>query len=334
MILVTGGTGHLGNVLVRELEEQGKPVRVLVLPGEDTTSLEGTHAELIAGNILDPLSLDEAFQDVKTVFHLAALVSIEPGKENLLYRVNVNGTKNVLNSSLNHGVEKFIYTSSIHALARPPLGIPIDENQPFDTLNEAGPYDRTKALASIEVLKANQKGLHTVILCPTGVLGPYDYRRSEMGEQIIEWMNKKVSFLVKGMFDWVDVRDVARAQVLASQKGKSGGTYIIGGHQVSLMGIRSTVARLVNNRSLAITIPLPLALWATYFTDLYYKMNRKRTRFTRYSLETVNSNSEISSARAKADLGYQPRPFITTMQDTVTWWLNNQHRIKAGLRSS
>ena len=332
MILVTGGTGHLGNVLVRELEGAGNSVRVLVLPGEDTAALEGTRVEVVYGNILDPSTLDQAMHGVKTVFHLAALVSIEPGREDLLYKVNVEGTKNVLASSMANGVKKFIYTSSIHALARPPLGVQIDETQPFDTDNEAGPYDRTKALASMEVLQANHNGLDSVILCPTGVIGPFDYRRSEMGEQIIEWMTKKVSFLVKGMFDWVDVRDVARAQILASLKGKPGQTYIIGGHQVSIKGIRSTVAKLVNNRSLAITIPLPVALWATYLTDIYYKIYRKRPRFTRYSLETVNSNSQISSKRAEKELGYQPRPFVNTLQDTVAWWLVNQKRVNAGLR--
>lgn len=333
MILVTGGTGHLGNVLVRGLEEQGQPVRVLALPGEDTTALEGTNAEILRGNILDSASLDQAMQGVEMVFHMAALVSIEPGREDLLYKVNVEGTKNVLASSMKAGVRKFIYTSSIHALARPPMGVSIDENQPFDTQNEAGPYDRTKALASVEVLKANQKGLDAVILCPTGVIGPFDYRRSEMGEQILEWMNRKVSFLVKGAFNWVDVRDVAQAHILASQNGAPGQTYIVGGHRVSLTGIQAAVSRLVNNHALAITIPLPLAIWATYLTDLYYKINRKRPRFTRYSLETVNSNSEISSNRAQNELGYSPRPFMQTIQDTVTWWLSNQGRIRPSLRA-
>jgi len=332
MILVTGATGHLGNVLVRELEQQGNTVRALVLPREDTTALEGTRAELVTGNILDPASLDCAMQGVNTVFHMAALVSIEPGKEDILHQINVQGTENVLQSAIKAGVRRFIYTSSIHALARPPLGVQIDESQPFDIHNEAGPYDRTKALASIKVLQANHSSMETVIVCPTGVLGPNDYRRSEMGELIIEWMNRKVAFLVKGMFDWVDVRDVARAHILASQSGTPGQTYIISGHRVSLTGIRLAVANLTRNRSLAVTIPLPLAIWATYFTDLYYKMYRKRPRFTRYSLETINSNSLISSGKAQKELGYQPRPFTETIQDTVNWWLVNQKRIQSGLR--
>jgi len=333
MILVTGGTGHLGNVLVRELEETGKSVRVLALPNEETIALEGTRAEILTGNILDPSSLDRAMDGVDTVFHMAGLVSIEPGREDMLYKVNVDGTKNVLSAAMKAGVGKLIYTSSIHALARPPLGVQIDETQPFDILNEAGPYDRTKALASVEVANSSKSNFKTIIVCPTGVIGPYDYRRSEMGEQIIEWMNKKVSFLVKGMFDWVDVRDVAKGHVLASQYGKPGQTYILGGHQVSLTGIRSLVAKLGNNHSMAITIPYPIAIWSTYLTDLYYKANRKRPRFTRYSLETVNSNSQINSSRAQQELGYHPRSFLTTLQDTVTWWLDNQNRIKAGLRA-
>lgn len=332
MNLVTGGTGHLGNVLVRKLEEEGEKVRVLALPGESTSALDGTDTEIVLGNILDPDSLEPAMKGVNTVFHLAGLVSIEPGREEVLHRVNVEGTRNVLNVARKSGVNKFIYTSSIHALARPPLGVQIDEQQPFDTQNEAGAYDRTKALASVQVLQANREDFSTIILCPTGVLGPYDYRRSEMGELIIEWMNKKVSFLVKGMFDWVDVRDVARAHISASRQGQPGKTYIIGGHRVSLTSIHSMVNNMLNHHSLAVTIPLPLAYWATYFTDLYYKVNRKRPRFTRYSLETVNSNSEIDSSLAKQVLNHQPRPFLETIQDTVNWWLNNQTNIVPSLR--
>jgi len=197
-------------------------VRALALPGEDCSSLEGLEIEIMEGNILNEASLEPVFAGVEIVYHLAALVSIEEGKEDLLYRVNVEGTKNVIRAARRAGVRRLVYTSSIHAIERPPDGVWISEELPFDIHNPAGPYDRTKAEASLAVLQAVKEGLDAVIVCPTGVVGPYDYRRSEMGEMFLSWMRRQVSFIIEGCFDFVDVRDVARGHILAAEKGRPG----------------------------------------------------------------------------------------------------------------
>jgi dihydroflavonol-4-reductase len=127
MNLVTGGAGHLGNVLVRELLSRGEEVRVLILPGEDTESLDGLDVSLMEGNILDIGCLKKAMAGVENVFHLAALVSITEDKNHLLQSVNVEGTRNVIEAAKQMGVSKLVYTSSIHALERPPLGVCISE---------------------------------------------------------------------------------------------------------------------------------------------------------------------------------------------------------------
>jgi len=329
MNLITGGAGHLGNVLARELLERGEKVRVLVLPGEDTQSLEGLDVEMVLGNVLDLDSLRAAMQDVEVVFHLAALVSITPAQGSLLEAVNVEGTRNVIEAAKELGVKKMIYTSSIHALQRPPLGVSIDERLEFDPINPAGPYDRTKAQASLLVKAASEAGLDTRIICPTGVVGPYDYRLSEMGGLILTWMRGGPHFMVEGAFDFVDVRDVAQGQILARDNGKSGETYILGGERVELPWLHQVVQKVTGKKSPMITFPLPIAKIIAPLAEVYYKLTGAKPRITRYSIETVFSNSEISCEKAKKELGYSPRAMVQTVTDTVKWWrqnLNFTHR--------
>ncbi len=332
MNLVTGAAGHLGNVLVRELLARGESVRALILPGEETQSLDGLPVEQVAGNVLDRDSLAAAMKDVDVVFHLAALVSITPGQSDLLQQVNVDGTRNVVEVARQMKVRQLIYTSSIHALERPPLGTPISEKLAFDPDNPAGPYDRTKARASLIVQQAGRTGLDTRILCPTGVIGPHDYRRSEMGELILEWMNKRVSFLVEGAFDFVDVRDVAKGQILARDRGEPGETYILGGERIEIKFLPKLVEKVTGKPARVITFPLPIAQIIAPMAELYYKLTKTKPRFTRYSLETILSNSEISSEKARQQLNYQPMGLVQSVADTVRWWLENLGITKRKLR--
>ena len=332
MNLITGGAGHLGNVLTRELLERGEKVRVLVLPGEDLKSLECLDFELVEGNILDREALRAAMQNVDVVFHLAGLVSITEDKSFLLEKVNVEGTRNVIEVAKEMGVRQLIYTSSIHALERAPKGVPIDEHLPFDPANPAGPYDRTKAQASLLVKAASDDGLETKIVCPTGVLGPYDYRRSEMGELILSWMRRGLHFMINGAFDFVDVRDVALGQILARDNGKSGETYILGGERIELPWLHQIVQKVVGKRSPMVTFPISFALFIAPLAEFYYRLTGTKPRITRYSIETVVSNSRISCEKAKQELGYSPRAMVQTVTDTVRWWMDNLRLTQRTLR--
>ncbi len=151
MNLVTGATGHIGNVVIRELLIRGKKVRAFVLPGEDLSPLNGLDIEIVEGNVLDRPSLDRAMKGIRTVYHLAGMISIMPGEYEKMRRVNVDGTKNVLAATRKARVKKLVYTSSIHALRRIPEGSVIDEQVDFDPDNRMGDYDRTKAEASLAV---------------------------------------------------------------------------------------------------------------------------------------------------------------------------------------
>lgn len=333
MILVTGAGGHLGNVLVRQIAAGGQQVRALLLPNEDDSPLDGLDVQIVRGNILNLDDLRAACSDVDVIFHLAALVAITPGKQTLMRQVNVQGTANVIQIAREIGVSRLVYTSSIHALQRPPIGTVIDERLEFDPLNPAGPYDRTKAEATLLVKKAVQEGLDAVIVCPTGVIGPYDFKRSEMGEMILSWMKNKPSISTDGGFDFVDVRDVAQGHLLAAEKGRPGEVYILSGKFVQVNELRRMVQAAAGVHSFNMHIPTRVARLAAPFAELYYEASRTRPCFTRYSIETLVSNSVISSEKANRELHYHSRDLVRTITETVDWWRTNLHQTKASLRS-
>jgi dihydroflavonol-4-reductase len=323
-ILVTGATGHIGNVLVRELVNQGKKVRVLIWRGEDTTPLRDLPVEQVDGDVLDPDSLDAAMRGVKTVYHLAGIISIMPGSNPLVWKVNVEGTRNALAAARKARVRRLVYTSSIHAIKRAPHGILMDESLGFDQNNPYGEYDRSKAAASLEVQKAAASGLNAVIVCPTGVIGPYDFRGSELGEVIRNATEARPMFFVEGAYDFVDVRDVVEGIIAAGERGKRGESYILGGHKLSVRYLLATVREVTGKAFSSIKIPFSLAEWAARYTPWYYERTKNKPRFTPYSLDVLQSNSDISIKKAMAELGYKPRPVYETIADTVRWFLENR----------
>lgn len=328
MILVTGATGHIGNVLVRKLIEKGEKVRALIWRGEDTTPIVGLDVERVVGDVLDPDSLKAALKGVEKVFHLAGIISIMPGDDSFVRRVNLQGTRNILAAARQAGVRRLVYTSSIHAIRRAPSGVLIDETLPFDLDNPYGAYDRSKAEASLEVQKAAADGLDAVIVCPTGVIGPYDYRRSEMGSVILDAALGKTSPYVDGAYDFVDVRDVVDGIILAEEKGQKGESYILSGQRISVRYLLETVREVTGKAFTRIKIPLNLAEFAARFTPIYYRLSKAKPRLTHYSLEVLQSNSQISHAKATRALGYHPRMLYESIADTTRWFLENGRLFK------
>jgi Nucleoside-diphosphate-sugar epimerases len=321
MDLVTGATGHIGNVLVRELRARGRQVRVLVLPGEDLTPLHGTTVQVMRGNVLDPRSLAAAFEGIETVYHLAGVISIMPGPQPQLQRVNVDGTKNVILAALHCHVRRLVYASSIHALKYAPAGQIVDENLPFDPKNSHGAYDRSKAEASLAVLDAcRHRGLDAVLVCPTGVIGPYDFNGSEMGEVVYSASSVFPMSYIDGAYDFVDVRDVVDGMIAAAQLGRCGQTYILGGNRVTVRGLVQFARSAANRLPLpSIKVPLFLAKLGAQIMPTYYRWTGKRPALTPYALETLASNSTISHAKAEAELGFRSRLLSESIRDTLCW---------------
>ncbi|HSB02599.1 MAG TPA: SDR family oxidoreductase [Anaerolineales bacterium] len=323
MWLVTGATGHIGNVLVRELLRRGEKVRVLVLPNEGRAPLAGLDIETVEGDVLNVDSLFEAMRGIKGVFHLAGIISIMPGADELVRRVNIEGTQNILHVAKEMNVDRLVYTSSIHAIKRLEEGI-IDETLPYDPENPYGEYDRAKAEATLAVERAAHAGLEAVIVCPTGVIGPYDFRGSLMGNVIRTAAEKKPTLYVDGAYDFVDVRDVVNGLIAAAEKGRCGESYILSGQRISVRYLLETVREITGKHFFKMKVPFDLAVFAALFTPMYYGFAKTSPRFTPYSLEVLRSNSNISHAKATDELGYQPRPLYESIRDAVKWLLEKK----------
>jgi dihydroflavonol-4-reductase len=274
----------------------------------------------VTANVLDPQSVEAAMQGVEYVYHLAGIISIMPGEEMLMQKVNVVGVHNVVEAARKMGVKRLVHTSSIHAFKRLPHGNVTDENVPVSPDSSEGAYDRTKAEGTLEVLMAVKRGLDAVIVCPTGVIGPYDFRQSELGQTILGFSKRRLQFLVDGAYDFIDVRDVASGMISACENGRTGEIYILSGTRVLVREVMQIVHELVGHRMPSILLPFKLAEFAAKFTEPFYRIAKKVPKFTHYSLKTIRDNSVFSHEKASRELGHRPRPLRITIADTLAWW--------------
>ena len=325
MVVVTGATGHIGNVLVRQLLSRGDKVRAVIPPAEDITPLDGLKVEMVEGDVRDIRSLIPVIEGSDMVYHLAGIISILPGKGELLHQVNAVGTQNVVEACLKTGVKRLVYTSSIHAIEEPPCGTIIDETLPCNPDKVPKGYGRSKAQATLAVLKGVEQGLNAVIVCPTGVTGPYDYKISEMGQLIIDFVNGDLKAYVDGEYDFVDVRDVAAGIILAGEKGRSGESYILSGEQITVHGLLLLLQELTGVKAPSLKVPIWLARIAAKVTPLYYHLTRTKPRFTTYSIDVLCSNSLISSEKARHELGFSSRPIRESIADAILWFKENEY---------
>lgn len=327
MDVVTGATGHIGNVLVRELVKKGKKVRTFVMPSDDITPLKGLDVDIFYGDIRDIKSIEKAFDGAEVVYHLAGIISISKRSKSI-YDVNVGGTKNVADACLKCKIKRLIYMSSIHAFKEPPKGTLIVETKIFDPSKVVGEYAKSKAMATFEVFKAIDSGLDAVIVHPTGVIGPYEYKLSNMGQMIFNFMNGKIHACIKGSYDFVDVRDVVSGTILAYEKGRSGENYILSGENITIKRIFEVLSDEFNLKCPSIVIPEWIAKsMAPTFELLHATFNKsEQPTYTEYSIHTLSSNSLTTHEKASKELGYSPRNIEISIKDTARWIKSLNHQ--------
>jgi len=306
-VLVTGGAGRMGNVLVRNLIQQKYEVMVLILPHEDISSIKGLNVKLVEGNILDYELLKKIMKGIDYVFHLASMISIVSYNKDKVMKVNVEGTENVINACLENNVKRLVYVSTIHSLHS--NNKTINESSGFNINAPTGVYDKSKAIASLKVMKAvESRKLDAIIVCPTGLMGPYDYQISSFGKYIIDYVKKKLFFYLDGSYDFVDVRDVTSAMIKLLKKAKKGEVFILSGQDITIKEFNQVLFKETKIKP-PMKIPFTISYLFSFLSQLYYRISKKTPVITPYAIMTLRTNTKFSHKKAKKLINYSPRSF-------------------------
>ena len=316
--VVTGAAGHVGGNLIRTLLERGDHVRVLV--HQDLRAIQDLDVEIVRGDVCHSADLERAFSGADVVYHGAAVISLLLKDRSRIQKINIEGVRNVVNACIKCNVSRLVHFSSIHAHAQHPLNECIDEDRPFVEDSRWAPYDYSKAAGEAELRKGMERGLNAVIINPTGIIGPFDFKPSHTGDAIQRMATGRLPALVRGGFDWVDVRDVVEMAIRAEETAASGSKYIISGHWAPVADIAVLVERITGIKRPRFVSPLWLAQVGVPFIGAYAALTKTRPLYTTFSLMTLRGNRCMSHDRASRELGYRPRPFEETIQDTVKWF--------------
>ena len=320
--LVTGACGHLGSQIVGQLVKRGERVRVLKLPGEDDSLLNGWKVESISGDVRDIGLLRAFFQDLSEeacVIHAAGIVTIAAKVDDNLRRVNVEGTRNIVQLCLESKVRRLLYVSSVHALKETPKGETVREADVFDGRAVTGAYAKTKAEATQIVLNAVKAGLDAVVVHPSGIIGPGDHGSNHSNQIFRDYLYGHLPAIVKGGYDFVDVRDVAGGCLLALENGRPGNCYILANAHYEIRELTGMLQKFAGIKRRPVTLPLWLVRAFAPLAEALDKLRSQRPLFTRYSLYTLSTNDCFSSEKARAELGYTVRPMEETMRDIMLW---------------
>lgn len=324
MILVTGSSGHIGNVLVRELIKRGEKILIMTKTGTKPPWLSHLDIEVCKGDLTNQESVESAVAQCDLVYHLGGMISISSFDIKELQDINVQGTKYIVEACIKHRIKRLVYTSSVHALHEGVNGQPIKEQEAFDSKDLFGAYARSKAQATQIVKDSAKRGLNAVICFPSGVMGPFDYRGSEAGRLIIDYSTNKLPVYIKGAYNFVDVRDVVNGILLVKEKGQKGEGYIIAGEKMTLDQLFDRLIELVPNmKRPQITIPVPLAIASAWVLESFCRVFKIKPLFTVYAIKVLQSNCNISSQKAITELGYSYRPLTESIKDSLVWLKEN-----------
>lgn len=235
-------------------------------------------------------------------------------------KINVHGTSHVIEACRSCGVRRLVHFSTIHALNSSPEDKTIDEERFLVGPGDGLAYDRTKAQAERVVMMAAEEGLDAVIVSPTALVGPLDFRPSKIGKAMLRMCHKRRAFIVAGGFNWVDVRDVVSGALAAEQRGRRGERYILSGTWLSLSDLFNEVKKASGLDIRTVTSPIWLARLASPFATIVSRAGKQDPLYTKDTLYTICHHRFVSCDKARQELGYRTRPISETISDTITWF--------------
>lgn len=321
--LVTGVTGFIGSTVVRELLKAGVDVRVTVREDSDTRNIDGLDVERVYGDTRDRASMRAALEGCETLYHVAAYFAHWSLNKDLFYEVNVEGTKNLLEEALAQGIEKVVYTSNANTVGAHGAGNFVNEDGEFNQWKTGDHYAISKYLAEVEVKKFCERGLPVVMVNPTLVIGVRDIKPTPSGKLIIDIVNRDMPGYIDGATNIIDVEDVARGHLLASEKGRFGETYILGNENVTVGDFFKLVARIGGVKPPGLKLPYPVALLLAYAFHAQARITKKPPVVSLSQVRIGKMGEHFDNSRAVDELGLPLTPLETTVEKTIDWFLQN-----------
>lgn len=323
LCLVTGATGFVGAAVARALLKAGHRLRVLARPQSDRRNLAGLAVEVLEGSLEDSASLGAAVAGSRYLFHVAADYRLWVPDPAAMFRVNVEGTRELMRAALAAGVERVVYTSSVATLGIVPDGV-ADEETPSRAEDMIGPYKRSKFAAEVVVRElVEEQGLPAVIVNPSTPIGPGDVKPTPTGRLIVEAARGRMPGYVDTGLNVVHVDDVALGHLLAAQRGEVGRRYILGGENLSLAEILAEVARVSGRAPPKLKIPYGMVLPIAAAAEVLARLTGREPFATVDGVRMSQKKMFFSPARAVRELGYAPRPARQAIADAVAWFKAN-----------
>ena len=317
-IAITGASGHIGSNLCPELSKHNHQLRLLKFQ-HPVIPVEG--AEIIEGDITNRRTLDDLVHGVDVVIHLAARISISDREKELLFKVNDQGTRNVVDACLDHGVKRLVHFSTIHAYNPYPLDEVLDETRELVSSSYGSDYDLSKVAGERYVMEAVEKGLEVVVLTPTSVFGPNDHKPSLLGSAILDIYNGKVPTLVPGGYDFVSTMDVVKGIIAAIEKGRNGEKYLLSGNYLTIKKLAQKIGDIGGVKVTQTVLSSGLLRLLMPIFQMQSQLANKPPIFTRESLKALlESNPFISSEKAARELGYSKTPVDVALKKTLDWF--------------
>jgi dihydroflavonol-4-reductase len=320
-VLVTGASGFLGSAVARSLIARGAEVRALVRPTSPHDNVAGLGCEIVAGDLTDRASLKAALQGVRYLFHVAADYRFWARDPSVILRVNVEGTRALMQEALAAGVERIVYTSSVAALKVAGAVGPVDETASLLPEEAIGTYKRSKTLAErvVEAMVQHDR-LPAVIVNPTTPIGPRDIKPTPTGRILLDAARGRIPAFVDTGLNFAHVDDIAEGHLLAFERGRIGERYILGGENVPLNKLLATIADAAGRRAPRIRLPRMPLFPLAYGAEAFARLTGKEPLLTVDALRMSRYHMFFTSAKAELELGYRARPYQEGVIDALAWF--------------
>ncbi len=322
-VLITGATGFIGSELALYLADQGITVHALCRSEEKARKyIHHPNIIIFKGDIENQESLNKAITGCEQVYHLAAFARVWHRDPEHYYRVNVEGTRNVLKASIEHDVKKVVFTSTAGVLG---------PSNKYLT-NELSPtpeklfthYERSKKKAEELALSYCDKDLNVVIVNPSRLFGPGMLNESNsVSKLIMDYINGKWHFLPgngRSIGNYAYIKDIVRGHVAAMNKGRSGERYILGGENLSYIEFFERSGKLVDKQHRLYPFPLWMMLTASWFFKLFAVLFNAPPLITPPWVRKYAHNWQLDTAKAESELEYAITPFDEAVEVTIEYF--------------